>query len=123
MKCQADDDVFPRGWDFRVPATDDDGSCLHRQRQHEQHFLLSHGQQIMGDEYDDWGNPKRPRREMPREKGLLGALKFYGNRAFRQYRTLLSAALFLVCLLYYFLGTTGEPAPKPIDWSRYAYVQ
>ncbi|PIA96313.1 Glucose N-acetyltransferase 1 [Cercospora beticola] len=77
----------------------------------------------MGDEYDDWGNPKRPRREMPREKGLLGALKFYGNRAFRQYRTLLSAALFLVCLLYYFLGTTGEPAPKPIDWSRYAYVQ
>ena len=78
----------------------------------------------MSDAYDDWGNPTtRPRYDMPREKGLLGALKFYSTRTFRQYRTLLSTILFAICLLYYFTIRDGTPAPKPIDWSKFAYVQ
>lgn len=79
----------------------------------------------MSEGYDDWGNPtSRPRHEMPREKGVVGALKFYTTRTFRQYRTLLSTILFTICLLYYFtLRTPAPPPPKPVDWSKFAYVQ
>lgn len=76
-------------------------------------------------EYDDWGNPIAApyitHKREPGLAGLAGSIRSYLANIIRRYRTLLGTILFIVGFLFY--CTTGEPKPKKVDWSQYAYVQ
>ncbi|KJX93986.1 hypothetical protein TI39_contig4229g00006 [Zymoseptoria brevis] len=76
-------------------------------------------------DYDDWGNPIQapsfPQKREPGLAGLVGSIRSYTANIIRRYRTILGTVLFIVCFLLYY--TTGEPRPKKVDWSNFAYVQ
>jgi hypothetical protein len=75
-------------------------------------------------EYDDWGNPTKPRYEaMQHDHSLLGTIKFYSTLTFRRYRNTIWTILFAICLLWYMLRDGGPPKDRPVDWNSFAYVQ
>ncbi|KAF2174004.1 glycosyltransferase family 8 protein [Zasmidium cellare ATCC 36951] len=75
----------------------------------------------MGDDYDDWGHPTKPRYR-PRDQSVKGVLRSWYYLIRRKYQTLTATILIGLCLFWY-LNTEGEPKPAPVDWKRFAYVQ
>lgn len=75
----------------------------------------------MGDDYDDWGHPIKPRYQ-PRDTTFWGGIKSYYILITRRYRTLFATFLFAICLLLYW-NNSEDNRPPPVNWKNFAYVQ